>query len=743
MAKDSITGSVIANRYKVTGFLRAGRMGDVYVARRLDDNQKVSVKMLDPGLFTNPEAVRRFEREAKIAQAIAHPFTLRVLDHVRADLGPYLVLEYVEGESLADVIEEGPLAPERAALITGRIALALEAAHQRGVVHRDLAPANVILARQGTNADLVKVSDFGLAMLTEQEDDGKEATLTAVGVRIGTPTYMAPEYIEEYELDHRADIYGLGIMLFEMLTGAPPFTGRPYKVMEAHVNEPVPRPSSKRPGVPGWLDDLVFRMTAKRPDQRLQSAADVAEAVTRGLGQQLTLVEYVAPTSEKAPKRVEAPKPQPEVVKDPILEHFVATNTTEVARNKGVKPPPKERRFLVTRVAKSSVADRIGVQVGWWLHLPDEEQPGLLEPRLWTHAVEQRRWVFFTPDGADRLEVVTSGIPIGVEVCRSAENVISAYDPLLPEPSALLDLWRQQRWEDLERLAKATLLQPPRGGGGIGGNLFGRFLSGGEKRVLVDHPALLFHGIALVEQKKGGHGDVTEFSAKYASKWPGVYQALADWYSAIHQWKAATEPHARQPVLEKLAEVVAREPLPLLVKRFTELTRSEVPPSPWIGQPFAEYSMDSVDGKSTARLYETLERMDESQLLAVCLLGGFRATADYDDFMHRFANQMAFFETFLYGLHVVTAVQEPDVDRPELYRGEAMVRASRIPFVVLHDYRAFVQRAVKPPAIPTIYLLDRRGTCVHEGKMSDCDLWDAVVMAGRLRLERFRGGGRG
>jgi serine/threonine protein kinase len=748
MAQDSITGSVIAEKYRATGFQRSGRMGDVYVARRLDDQQVVSLKMLDPGLFANPEAVRRFEREAKIAQAIEHPFTLRVLDHGRSALGPWLALEYVDGESLADVIERGPLDPARAALITGRIALALEAAHQKGVVHRDLAPSNVILASQGGDSDIVKVSDFGLAMLNEPEGEGDESTLTGVGVRIGTPTYMAPEYIEEYSLDHRADLYGLGIMLFEMLTGAPPFTGRPYKVMDAHVNEAVPRPSSRRPGVPAWLDELVSRMTTKRPAQRLQTAAEVAAAIGQGLGQRLTVVEYAPPSPKRSSKRPEggrpeAAPPEPAPAKDPILEHFVASNVGPTTRSRGGKIPPLERRFLVTRVAAGSVAGQAGVAAGWTLHLPDEDRPGLLEPRLWYQVVGQRRWAFFPPDGAERVEIVTSGLPIGVEVCRSAENVTANYDPLVPEPSALLDLWRQQRWEDLERLSKATL-QQARPGGSLGGALFGRFLSGGaEKRVLVDHPALLFHGIAAMESgRPQGHLDVAEFAAKYATKWPNVYQSLAEFYTAAHQWRSASEPHVRAPLLETFTEVVQREPLPLLVRRYEELAGAPAPAAPWVGHAFPAYSMDAVDGASSARLADTLASMDDAQLLAVCLLGGFRCMPDSDEFLHRFANQIAFFQPFLYGLHLVTTKQEPVIDRPDVYRGEATVRASGVPFQVLHDYRALVQRAVKPPAIPTIYLIDRWGTCVHEGQLTDCDLWDAVTMAGRLRLERLRGGMR-
>ncbi|MCA9494559.1 MAG: serine/threonine protein kinase, partial [Myxococcales bacterium] len=204
--KETITGSTVAGRYKVTGMLRPGRMGDIYVARRLEDDAKVAIKFLEPALFENEEAIARFERESKVAHAIDHPCTIRVLEFGRSDHGPYLVMEFVEGELLSDVIEDkGALGPERAATITARIARALQAAHEKGVVHRDLAPSNVVLGRQGERTDLVKVSDFGLALLTH-DDDEESTHLTAVGVRIGTPTYMAPEYIEEYELDQRADI---------------------------------------------------------------------------------------------------------------------------------------------------------------------------------------------------------------------------------------------------------------------------------------------------------------------------------------------------------------------------------------------------------------------------------------------------------------------------------------------------------------------------------------------------------
>jgi serine/threonine protein kinase len=737
---DSITGSVIAGRYRVTGFLRPGRMGDLYVARRSEDDRKVAVKLLDPSLFSNPEAVGRFEREAKVSQAIDHPCTLRVLEYGRAEIGPFLVLEYVEGELLSDLVEEGALEPERAAVITARIALALGAAHEKGVIHRDLSPTNVVVGSGAHASDIVKVSDFGLAVLTEKNEE--ESTLTAVGVRIGTPTYMAPEYIEEYELDHRADIYGLGVMLFEMLTGGPPFTGRPYKVMEAHVHEPMPKPSTRQAGVPPWLDEVVNRMTAKRPDQRFQSAAEVVSAIEAGLGRPVDVVDYQAITPLAPPSRSsaqEGPTKPRAAQKDPILEHFLTTHAGTVTRGK-TKAPPLDRRFVVTRVAPESVAGRHGVEPGWTCILPDEESSGLLDPRTWTRVAARRRWVFFPTGSQESLEVETSGLPIGVELCRSPENVLAHYDPLLPEASALLDLWRHQRWEDLGRLAQRTLVQQ-KPTPGIGGALLSRFMGGGEKRTFFDHPALLFAGIAALEQKRPqGLLDVTDFGAKYASKWPNVYGALAQWYTAMAEIKrSSAELKPDDPVVQKLTDVVLREPLPLLVARYVEMT-GKLPPAPqWLGKVFSEYSMDAVDGKLQAKLSETLDRMDQSQLLAVCLLGGVRGNLDYDEFMHRFAHQMAFFEPFLYGLHVVTTQHEPELDRPDQYRGEAVVRTSRIPFVVLHDYRAFVQRSIKPLAIPTIYLLDQRGTCVHEGKLGECELWEALGYAGQLRAERFRG----
>jgi serine/threonine protein kinase len=732
---DTITGSLIADRYRVTGFLRAGRMGDIYVARRTGDERKVAVKVLDPGLFGNEEAVKRFEREAKITLAIDHPCSTRVLDYGRAVQGPYLVMEYVEGELLSDVIDEhGALAPERAARIAAQIALALDAAHAKGVIHRDLAPSNVLIAQQDGKKDLVKVTDFGLALLTHEDDGAESTNLSAVGVRIGTPAYMAPEYIEEYELDHRADIYGLGVMLFEMLTGAAPFTGRPYKIMDAHVNTPMPKPSSKKTGVPAWLDDLVLAMTHKAPKDRVQTAREVASALEKGLGAAVELLEYQAPTSRPAPQREERPPTPPPAAIDPILAHFLQRNAARVTRSKA-PAPNKARLFVVTRVAPTSIAGQAGVKVGWWCHLPvEKERPGLLDPALHHKVLDRRVYHFYTADLAERIEVVAGGIPLGLELVRSPENVVGAYDPLAPDASALLDLWVQSRWDDLEKLAYRTMMQQKGASALLATGLFARFL-GSDKPKLLDHPATLFLGAALYEKGNLADGSrwITDFKTKYAQKWPAVYDAVAHFYAARD--KATSDKAAAADLLHLSLQLHPFEAARALLEKL-----SGAPPvvAHWVGRTWTDYSMDSADGKGAARLSDTLEQMDSSQLLTVVLMGGFRGNDDYDEFMYRWANLAAFFQEFLFAIHVVTTKTEPEADRPDHYRGEGVVRSSGMPFLVLYDYRAFVQRAFKPGRVPTIYLLDRNGTCVHEGLLTDCDLWDALTLAGRLRAERFQ-----
>ena len=283
MAKpeQGMVGGVLVGRYQLTAHLSPGRFGDFWEGRRLSDGSPVAIKLLKPELFSDPKAVARFERETKLLATFDHPNLLRVLDHGRTETGvPWLVTELREGRPLSDDIVDLALTVDEVRAIGAQIASVLAAAHARGVVHRGLDPEAIFLVKDG-RGDLVKVQDFGLAHLT---DTGSEPALTQVGERLGRYEYMAPEYIEEDTLDARTDLYVLGVILFEMLAGQPPFVGRPVKVLRQHVEEEPWAPSDLAEGdVPDWLDALILALLAKDPDARPQSGEDVAVALRSGL----------------------------------------------------------------------------------------------------------------------------------------------------------------------------------------------------------------------------------------------------------------------------------------------------------------------------------------------------------------------------------------------------------------------------------------------------------------------------
>jgi serine/threonine protein kinase len=729
---DTITGSTIADRYRITGLLRAGRMGDIYVARRADDGRRVCVKLLDPGLFHNDEAVKRFARESKVTRRIDHPCSMRVLDFGTSNHGPFLVMEYVDGEVLDDIVTDGPIDPMRAAGIAGRIAMALQAAHSEGIIHRDLAPTNVLVAEQA-GVDIVKVTDFGLSLLTDSAADATETNLTAVGVRIGTPTYMAPEYIEEYELDHRADIYGLGVMLYEMLVGEPPYTGRPYKVMDAHVNAPIPKPSERVPEVPSWLDDLVLHLMAKQPSQRPSQAQQVVEAIEKGMGRPLQVAEYRSESAPPAPTRTRAPEPRQAPATDPILVRFIEQNLGKVSRERRGEVDRK-RCFVVSDVARTSIAAQVGVTPGWLVQL--DGTSGLLDTALHREVVDQRTYRFYPPDSDEVVVLQTSGVPIGVRLRRSVENVAAHYDPLQPDPSALLDLWHQGAWEELKEQSWRTLTKQRGAAGLLNTGLFAKFL-GSDKVKLHDHPALLFHGAARVELGEGtaGMAEIIDYKAQYAAHWPQLYDAVAHYYAARDKLRTG----ATEVALDLLRQAHVLAPLKQVASLYHQTTGEELDTTPWVGQTFTDYSMDELDTGHSARLSEVCGQMDGSQLLGICMMGGFRGSPDYNEFMHRFANFAAFFPGFLIGLHVVTTATKRDVDHPEHYEGEDLARTAGVNLMCLHDYRAFVQRAVKPGKVPMVYLITKYGTCVHEGRLDEVDLWDALALSGRLRVQNLHG----
>ncbi|MGW2632769.1 protein kinase domain-containing protein [Streptomyces chattanoogensis] len=272
---------MLGERYELVEQLGQGGMGTVYRAVDHRLRRTVAVKTLSAELALQPEFRTRFQREAHAAAALNHPGVATVHDVGEDAAGggiePYLVMEYVEGRTLSRVLHDGAMAVAQAVDITRQVLQALEHSHRHAIVHRDIKPANVMLTGTGT----VKVVDFGIAKALSEV----ATRLTGTGVAVGTPAYLAPEQINGHETDHRTDLYAVGCLLYELLTGRPPYTGdSPFSVMHQHLAaEPVP-PSRLRPELPPALDAVVARALSKDRADRFADASAMKEALGEASG---------------------------------------------------------------------------------------------------------------------------------------------------------------------------------------------------------------------------------------------------------------------------------------------------------------------------------------------------------------------------------------------------------------------------------------------------------------------------
>ncbi|HEX6207748.1 MAG TPA: protein kinase [Actinomycetota bacterium] len=265
--------TVLADRYELEEPLGAGGMASVYRGTDRVLDRTVAVKVLDRSLGRDPEFVERFRREARAAAGLTHPGTVAVYDTGEDDGRRFIVMELIDGETLADLLaREAPLDPERVALLAADILEALAAAHDRGLVHRDVKPGNVLLTSEGEP----KVADFGIARAATSE------TITVGSKVLGTAAYLSPEQARGRPVDARCDLYAMGCVLYEMLTGAPPFRGgSPVSVATKHIHEdPPPLPSS----VPPSLAAVVMQALEKDPDDRFPDARSMAAAIRGGAG---------------------------------------------------------------------------------------------------------------------------------------------------------------------------------------------------------------------------------------------------------------------------------------------------------------------------------------------------------------------------------------------------------------------------------------------------------------------------
>ena len=271
----------VLGRYCITGVIGHGGMAVVYSGQDLALGHLVAIKVLHPDHVENPSMERRFINEARALVAIRHPGIVELLDVGRTDEGDiYLVMELLEGDSLASRLEQGALPLDQALLYGRQLASALDAAHRQGIVHRDLKPANILLVPDpdSPGALRAKILDFGIA---KQIDGFTPAPITATGIIIGTPEYMSPEQCRGEEIDGRSDIYCLGLLLYHMVAGTYPFEwgGETHEILARHLYGKSASPSRLDPTVPAALSRVIDRCMAKLPSGRYAAAAEVEAAL--------------------------------------------------------------------------------------------------------------------------------------------------------------------------------------------------------------------------------------------------------------------------------------------------------------------------------------------------------------------------------------------------------------------------------------------------------------------------------
>lgn len=310
-------GTVLEGRYELVARLGEGGVGWVYRAKHLRLGTDVAIKMLQAP-YDHHESLRpRFEREAQALAQLRHPNIVTMTDYSVADGRPYLVMERLEGRTLAELLEHGPLPEARARRILRQVLDALIYAHGRGFAHRDLKPSNIFLVELPTDPDHVKILDFGFVKLMRDVDGGKRPALTVSGIAFGTPSYMCPEQATGAPTDPRADLYSAGIVLYEMLSGRRPFVGEIPEVIRAHLTEPVPRLVVGEREAGRELRAFLERALAKAPADRFQTAGEMRAALdalpTPGLVREseLRALEQAPTVPPPAPVRGAAQAPGP------------------------------------------------------------------------------------------------------------------------------------------------------------------------------------------------------------------------------------------------------------------------------------------------------------------------------------------------------------------------------------------------------------------------------------------------
>ena len=284
---DQFIGKILANRYKVIERIGIGGFGAVFSAEDTKIGKRVAVKVLAPELVSDSAMLTRFRKEAEAASKVGHENIIDITDFDRTVTGYYfLVMELLEGTDLGSIIREGNRLPiSRILGVMIQVCRALYAAHNKGIVHRDLKPGNIFLIDRGSNQDFVKLLDFGISKFLEMDDESSR--LTKTGQIIGTPLYMSPEQaLGEEDLDHRVDVYSLGVIMYELITGQPPFTAVNYLgIIAQHASDPPRPPSKVRPDleIPPQVETIILKAMAKQPGERFSTMAEMEGAMIHAL----------------------------------------------------------------------------------------------------------------------------------------------------------------------------------------------------------------------------------------------------------------------------------------------------------------------------------------------------------------------------------------------------------------------------------------------------------------------------